>query len=165
MPMSPTELAKHDKRMAAIHEAGHATVGVALGCFGEAWLRRNESGGLEEKCWVGSYMWPTGQLKRAKKAVVGVAGMVAEALAEEPECSEENILDWWESEVYCPSPTDLASIPRGTVARFRAVRQAVHILREKQSLFELIVSHIIEHEFISEIDLLSMAGLIPLVNP
>jgi hypothetical protein len=165
MPSSETEHSDYYKRGAAIHEAGHATAGAALDCFGAARLWPNESGDAKEKLWCGRYEGPIGKLDQGAQAAVAVAGIVADHLAVFPECSAEDIMDVWEQDPDLLSPTDLELIPTGAGERLQAVREALCILREQRPLFERLVAHLVEHDLVTATDLLAMAWSLLRVIP
>ncbi|WP_438748376.1 hypothetical protein [Pararhizobium sp. O133] len=83
MAGSPTRMEAYDRRLAAIHEAGHALMAIHLGYTADAWIHRNETvDHLREKTWLGHmtmYDLPTVSDHQHVR-MVAVAGMVAETL-------------------------------------------------------------------------------------
>ena len=161
MVMSLDQIKQHDKRNAANHEAGHATVAAVLGRIGSAWLVPNERGGVEEKCWFGTFLYEVLQmvrdragairfkrLDRTKTGVVGVAGMVAEEMESAPYLIPEEVTELWEQELISPSERDLLMAPKTWPARRKAVLKAAHILKEQRALFTQIATELIENDFI-----------------
>lgn len=83
MAGSPARIAAYDRRLSAIHEAGHAMMAVYLGYTADAWIHPNESDApLAEKTWVGHmtlYNKPP-EDDHPHTRMIAVAGMVAETL-------------------------------------------------------------------------------------
>src|SRR5260221_389107 len=105
-PRELEELKKREKRKAAVHEAGHATVAASKGVPVCAWIHRNESGDPEEKAWLGHVqnaprvVWQEGKLALADDcnalgSPYGVAGMVAEEFDDYRKETHESIMDNW----------------------------------------------------------------------
>jgi hypothetical protein len=83
MAERPTRINAYDRRIAAIHEAGHALMAVHLGYTADAWIHATETAApLEEKTWVGHMIIRSRPVKRnhPHTRMVAVAGMVAETL-------------------------------------------------------------------------------------
>ena len=77
---NPARIHAYDRRMAAIHEAGHALMAVHLGYAADAWIYpRNEENTLELKTWVG-HVCIHGGASRPHNRLIAVAGMVAEII-------------------------------------------------------------------------------------
>ena len=92
---NPEEIARCDKREAAIHEAGHLTVGLALSVHGSAWVYRSQTVDPEnEKLWVGKH-----EAQGLITAAVAISGLVAECWVENPVTSADEIADWIERNV------------------------------------------------------------------
>jgi hypothetical protein len=171
------ELEQRDKRMAAVHEAGHATVGAAKGvCFG-AWIHRNKSGEPDENTWLGHVQTMFGITMRNGKPVVvvgpcgaldstfAVAGMVAEELDDDPNADFDWIMEFWESEWISPSPADLQSCSEDWHERSKAVQEAIDILREQKPLFDRIVAELLEHKIINEFQIAVLAAQLLVSRP
>jgi len=81
---SRKRLSAWDRRLAAIHEAGHVTMARYVGLIvTSAWLEETREGGIYEKFWIGhtSYMLPfisKKRISRKKMSMFAVAGTVAE---------------------------------------------------------------------------------------
>jgi Phosphotransferase enzyme family len=78
--MTPNEILAHDRRLAAVHEAGHVV--VARSCGGKilsCWIVPNDEWTVElalnEKSWIGRTQ--TVHLDHTQRRLVGVAGIVA----------------------------------------------------------------------------------------
>lgn len=146
------EVERRDKRRAAIHEAGHATVAVAKGFGAYAWLSKTDtSKTLEEKSWVGKcelYKLRPVRFSRVDEQTFAVAGMVAEQLDDSPDVSAWEIMDAWEAlgEIDIGlSHTDMGPVASNRRSREVAVEKALAILREKKSLFDKLVSQLFEY--------------------
>lgn len=130
MPMDIKGMEKHDKHMAAVHEAGHLTVALALGLRGRAWLFRSNTQDVgQEKTWVGR----SGLSK--VPAAVAVAGCVAA-------CAETEGYDGISCEDIAyvsldemASPTDLAAIPTGFKKRCEAIMESLGLLQRHDAFF------------------------------
>ncbi|MBW6397497.1 hypothetical protein KPL78_06545 [Roseomonas sp. HJA6] len=121
-PMSLGQILARDRRMSAIHEAGHAVVGMALGarlCSASIWQREGDFDPHDEKTWGGHAFidhWPSPRPSTIHKAMIGVAGMVAEEAWKARGCLEEYGFDdddFWRlslEELACMSATDWQGI-------------------------------------------------------
>jgi hypothetical protein len=76
-PLATVQISARDRRLAAIHEAGHFTIGRHLGLLAiNARIEKNLNRGPDEKLWIGNT-----KIQRttpAKSRMVAVAGAVAE---------------------------------------------------------------------------------------
>src|SRR4029453_2154469 len=114
---TPEEIERCDKREAAIHEAGHLTVGLALGVHGDAWVYRRQTIDPEnEKLWVGKR-----ETHEPITAVVALSGLVAECWVENPETRADEIADWIDEGLVSPSSTDNAQFPASYEGKLAAV--------------------------------------------
>lgn len=79
----PARIKAYDRRLAAIHEAGHAVIAVSLGYTADAWIYPNETAEpMVEKTWLGHvtvHDRPR-SCDHPHNRMVAVAGMVAETL-------------------------------------------------------------------------------------
>ena len=142
------EVERRDKRRAAVHEAGHATVAAAKGFRAIAWLYRSKTlQPLEEKIWLGRV-----QIAGVDPAYA-VAGMVAEHLDDVPDIAAWKIMEDWEfmgeTEVGL-SPTDMEIVPQNWPTRKAVVEEALTILRDQKPLFDRIVLQLFEHECVTD---------------
>lgn len=93
------EIEVRDLSRIAFHEAGHAAVLRHFGGVGSPRIWRNESGSTEEKAWLGAVRMfaSPGLMPGAARApddwkvIVGLAGVVAEVMSEDPSIGEEDI--------------------------------------------------------------------------
>ena len=79
---TPTRVQAHDRRLAAIHEAGHFVIGRHLGLTElQAWIRPSDSVDHLDKTWVGHCTFRSselGRLKLKQRMELAVAGAIAE---------------------------------------------------------------------------------------
>lgn len=162
-----------DRRRAAEHEAGHATVaGILCWKLGksqsiplpeaineitelelgtvEANLQRTEtSDPTLEKTWVGSTTYARMDLNELDKAMICVAGFVAEHLVDDDDISSGEIVESWEWQISEPSDTDYSGIPDSWEVRRTAVEQALQLLKGHRTLFDLVVRELERNELIT----------------
>ena len=162
-----------DRRRAAEHEAGHATVaGVLCWKFGksqsiplpepinditevqlgsvEAYLQRTETSDPKfEKTWVGSTTYRHMDLNELDKATICVAGCVAEHLVDDEGISSGEIVEFWELQISEPSDTDYSGIPDSWEVRRTAVEQALQLLKDHRTLFDLVVRQLERNKLIT----------------
>jgi len=152
------EIKWRDKWRSAAHEAGHATVAYDKGmAFVRAWLYRNEGADLlEETTWLGQASWLRTR-DHAHEGVIGVAGIVAEAMHINPDVDASEIMDDWYWSNLMPSETDMASIPDDESERLDLVDEALGILRSQKRLFDAIKRHLFCNEILSDGMLSDMA--------
>jgi hypothetical protein len=137
--MTPAQIAAHDRASAALHEAAHVTVSLARGARVRALITRNETtDSINEKLWVGKCEI-TGRNFDAAEAV---AGMVAEYVAGSHDADPQEIIDHWQTEENCISPSDLARCPDDWRGRELAVEEALSTLRREKRLFDAIVAEL-----------------------
>jgi hypothetical protein len=108
-----------DRRMAAIHEAGHVVMTRKLGLpLASAWIVPNDGGGFEEKFWTGRVQrHATTKPTKRQRRMVGVAGAIAE-LSWEGEFDDIDDLEWchdwwWDPAIMSESDWDMAGCPPG----------------------------------------------------
>lgn len=83
MGLSIARVRAYDRRLSAVHEAGHALMAVYLGYTADAWIHPNAtSESLAEKTWVGHMTLHDRPVEREHPhtRMIAVAGMVAETL-------------------------------------------------------------------------------------
>lgn len=121
----PARMKAYDRRLAAIHEGGHALMAVYLGYTADAWIHPNETDELiAEKTWLGHATVHDRPRSCAHphNRMIAVAGMVAETLwknGRDEEYAEpygwEGILldedcmsfsDWWNTNCEPGQPDD-----------------------------------------------------------
>jgi hypothetical protein len=147
---TPEEIERCDKREAAIHEAGHITVGLALGIRGSAWVYTSQTIDPEnEKLWVGKHA-----TRDPITAAVAVSGLVAECWVENPETSADEITDWIDDGLVSPSATDEAQFPTSYEGKLAAVVEALELLQKHKAFFDWAVEQLIDTEAITN----GMAG-------
>ena len=100
MASCPARMEAYDRRLAAIHEAGHAVMATHLGYESHAWIHRNDTyAPRDEKTWLGHMTMrsmPGAGHPHARR--VAVAGMVAETLWKNGH--DEDYLEWYGWEDY-----------------------------------------------------------------
>ena len=78
--MNPARTQARDRRLAAVHEAGHAVVAEHIGIEDvEAWIApfgTQDSG--TEKSWIGRCSWPRDWIEPHRRRLLAVAGLAAE---------------------------------------------------------------------------------------
>lgn len=144
-PMTVEEIDNHDKRVAAVHEAGHLTVAVVSGCRASAWI--GPSGTLDpfaEKLWIGQTQHRPP--RTANDAALGVAGAVAEIMDVDA-LDPSDIAILIESDETALSETDRQSL--GDADLLEAVNAAVAILYQHADFHEWVVAELLEHESIA----------------
>jgi hypothetical protein len=122
-----------DRRMAAIHEAGHMVVASRFGFRCQAFILPtpdNDRG--EEKMWVGRCSLAGRKPTKQRKRMIAVAGAVAEAYWQDRDIwdvAEE--IDWYEPAVMSPTDWHLAGCPVGepNTRLFTAVGEVAALLR------------------------------------
>jgi hypothetical protein len=143
---TPEEIERCDKREAAIHEAGHLTVGLALGVHGSAWVYKSETTDPEnEKLWVGKH-----ESNGPTTGAVAVSGLVAECWVESATSIPDEITDWIDDGIVSPSPTDSARFPATYEEKLAAVAEALSKLQQHKAFFDWAVAELIEHETITD---------------
>ena len=166
--MTSAQLAKlkeHDKRIAAVHEAGHAVV-LLLECPHvriRPWIRERDCDDPSaETTWEGHvemFTWkPVRKNSVRKNSVIAVAGIVAEWLAEDGDVSSDEIMEMWDGVGREPSPADLAICSPNWRIRQNAVEQALDLLRGQKLLFDRIVLELLEEESITDGQMAGLAG-------
>lgn len=162
-----------DNNMVAVHEAGHATVAavqcwihgkskthpvemlaheaieVQLGWVSAEIQPTPTNNAVDEKTWTGSTNYGLMDLDESDRAIISVAGIVAECLHSEKDINAATIVDYWEEGVIEPSPTDYTGIPDSGKDRLTAVERALDLLRENNELWNAIVAELKQNEFIT----------------
>lgn len=140
----------HDKEEVAWHEAGHATVAAVI-------CRTKQNGGIvttliypnngevteRGRSWLGQVRYTITGLSASDKAVISVAGVVAEVLLDDDQIDSYDIITHWKYKEIEPSPADLRTIPRTWKARTAAVERALGLLREHRALLEAVVARLL----------------------
>jgi hypothetical protein len=142
--IKPERMAAKDRRRAAIHEAGHVTIGRYIGLKAvSALLVKVEGGGLCEKHWIGHTRYLSPQIlnqktPRKKLAMFSVAGAVAEFCWQHDTFEETLDYDAWSDENVMSS-TDWAgcdcSPGRPTRQLFRTIEATFALLDRKGELW------------------------------
>lgn len=155
--MTPDEIEAHDKRQSAVHEAGHAVVAFANGVFVRAWLERTDTKDARfEKIWVGHVQYVHGSV--AANMVIGIAGIVAESVEDEPEITAEEIVEYWRDDIIIPSPSDLEFMPASWRERREAVELALGTIVTQRALFESVVSELVDHGVVTDDRMIKLAS-------
>src|SRR5262249_11799864 len=98
------KIVARDRRLAAVHEAGHVVVARRLGLeILSAWIRPD---GSEERSWDGRVQINTSDAPKIARQMVGVAGSVAEWLWEGGEM-EDSLPDFRCRKAICVLPVVL----------------------------------------------------------
>jgi hypothetical protein len=148
--MTPEEIEQHDKRKSAVHEAGHAVVAFGHGVIVKAWLERSETKDARfEKTWVGHIQNVYGGFGADTGHFIGIAGVVAECLDDEPEVSAKEIVEYWKDKHIIPSPSDLEFMPASWRKRLEAVEVALGMLAKQKAFLESVVSELVEHGLVT----------------
>jgi len=150
--MTADELELHDKRQSAIHEAGHTVIGTVHGSLYSPWLERSgTSNSRLEKTWIGHADNVLGGSDERVRALIGVAGAVADSLDLDPDITAQEIVERWECDPNSgPSPADRSIISSGGwERRLEAVATVRAILAEHWQFLESIVVELIEHDRVS----------------
>lgn len=111
-PLLQTRLSARDRRIAAIHEAGHVTMARHVGlAVVSAWLEETSNPGNYDKLWIGHtrYFSPSiseKKMSRRKLAMFAVAGAVGE-FCWQRETFDETLDMWLEEKAM--SETDWAA--------------------------------------------------------
>ena len=79
-PVSSKRIIARDRRLAAVHEAGHVVVAVRFGLYPDAaWIRRAEVPMSDARTWVGCVRFPgLALLSSLERRMLGCAGAMAE---------------------------------------------------------------------------------------
>lgn len=98
-PYSRKRIAARDRRIAAIHEAGHVTMARHVGLTDvSAWLEETRDPGEYDKLWIGHTRYPSpsiSRISRRKLAMFAVAGTVAELCWQRETFAETLDFDMW----------------------------------------------------------------------
>jgi hypothetical protein len=152
--MKPIRISARDRRVAAIHEAGHVTIGRHIGLVSiSARLEKVSNPGIDDKFWIGhtQFFRPLPPLPRKTMAMFSVAGAVAEC------CWKKYTFDssiddglWFASEVMSASDWEGCGCTPGkpTQQLFKIIEATFALLdREQGSLWPRLLSearHLIE---------------------
>ena len=76
--LSHKQIQARERRLSAVHEAGHLVIARHLGvAAASAWIAPNENAGPEEKTWLGQMRVIGLPARRLSRRMIGVAGHVA----------------------------------------------------------------------------------------
>jgi hypothetical protein len=117
-----------DRRLAAIHEAGHLVVARSLGVTGYAYIQPLRESAAWQRMWIGRFSF--GKSTKQQRRLIAVAGAVAEGCWLNRIHNIEDV-DWYEPEVMSESDWGLSGCPVGepNKAFFTAVDQVATLLR------------------------------------
>jgi len=148
-----SEIQERDKLGAAFHEAGHAAVALALGSASvRAWIAPTGTAKfMEEKTWTGKCSY--GNTNNESRAVIAVAGVVAEAIRGD-EWNENWAEDFWLSADEL-SPTDAEGMAGFNFEEIAARAHA--ILTEGWRLVESIAAALMRDESLTDWQLLQLS--------
>jgi hypothetical protein len=149
--MSLQDVEARDKRRSAIHEAGHVVVAFVHGSLFRAWLERTGTDAPRfEKTWIGHAENEIGGYNADVGALIGVAGAIADALADDPNLAVEDINEMWETEpISGPSPADLELLPKDPKEQVSAIKMALAILSKQWTFLESIVAELVKYDKVS----------------
>ena len=109
--MMPSQIYARDRRMAAVHEAGHCLIAQRYGGQPDAWIDRNPDiidPYAGSSTWIGQtgMFWGRLKLSDYRRMQIGVAGCVAETVWRD----RDRCFDWWSdfTDVAAMSPSDWA---------------------------------------------------------
>jgi hypothetical protein len=147
--MTREQIEARDKRMAAIHEAAHATVAAAIGHRIRARIYfTGTSDPANEKTWAGHIETALGG---GFTPAVAVAGFVAEVLDRWPNQDEDDFISMWMCGEYDElSETDQKFIPDDWDLRQAAISEALDVLRRESRLFDEITRKLIEGDVLTD---------------
>ena len=137
--MQREKIIRADKDLAAVHEAGHLTVALALGSRGSVTL------GRQGEFWTGSFLSAD-----ESKPSVAIAGTVAECLIDQPGVKAVDLADQIEDDFLLPSPIDMRNVPQDFGGLTEAITDALELLADHRSFFDWAVAELVAHEAISE---------------
>jgi hypothetical protein len=146
--LTTEEIERHDQRNAAIHEAGHLTVAVALGIRGARshLVRTNDPDLRNSSSWVGQT-----QISGRERPEVSIAGVVAECLNQDCLIEADEIAYYIDEEVLAPSPSDWRAIPRDDPeALLLCIENAIDLLCKHKQFFEWAVAELLEGDVITD---------------
>ena len=149
-------LISRDKRLAAIHEAGHLTVACAGGSNGRAYLLPIPTADVKnESTWRGQFL-PLKAFWEPVRPEIGVAGVVADYWAADPDFNARRIAKFIKRGIHTPSDSDLRMI-HGAVYEGGwpeiskdLISVALELLRENKTFFEWAVAELMNEHAISD---------------
>ncbi len=121
-----------DRRLAAIHEAGHKVIAESFGACCQALIFPHFHGGPSQKTWLGKCFRLPKQLSKQQERMIAVAGAVAEAYWQDRDIwdvAEE--IDWYEPAVMSQSDWHLGGCAVGepSTRLFTAIQEVAVLLR------------------------------------
>src|SRR5688500_11841218 len=144
--MTAEEIERRDKREAAIHEAGHLTVGLALGIRGSAWVYKSQTVDPEnEKLWIGKH-----ESQGPITAAAALSGLVAECWVDNRATRPDEITDWIDDGLVSPSSTDSALFPATYVEKLAAVVESHELLLKHKVFFEWAIEKLVNAEVVTD---------------
>jgi hypothetical protein len=133
--LSPARIEARDRRMAAIHEAGHAVIARHVGArSAQAHIERHSAADPFEKTWTGQcrVAWIEHKVSPAHDAMISVAGAVAEHVwdGDGDFLRAEGEWAWHEEAIMSPTDWDMAGCAPGKpdAAFMRAVDKVIDLL-------------------------------------
>jgi hypothetical protein len=140
-PESPARIIARDRRLAAVHEAGHVVVAARFGLHPDtAWIRRAKSP-AEQPAWIGRVQFvDVGVLSALERRMLGCAGAMAELLWQ----GEDIHPDYWiEADRMSEADWDLAGCEPGEPDDIciEAIEELEQLLSEDGPLWSDLLRH------------------------
>jgi hypothetical protein len=140
--LTAAELDAYEKRLAAVHEAGHVVVAAALGDVADAKIYRTEE--PDSAAWHG--LTTHRCLENAARPRLGLAGIVAECVHDSPDVTAAEVVQLWRDGYLEPSQTDLRYVPEDWDERLTIIEKVLAILNKGRRLLEGVASDLLENE-------------------
>jgi hypothetical protein len=147
------DLCVHDKRLAAIHEAGHLVTSTVLGKRARAAIwESNTSDRLLEKSWVGQVTYAIGDVPNEEPSPdEHLAGTAAEVLFDDPHSDAQDVLEHiLDGEEDALSSTDIQGWSDDPEENFKVIQRLVQLLSDHRRFFEWSVAQLMEEGVVTD---------------